>query len=103
MLQGTTPFLTMTVEGADLTDATEIIFSIKNCGRVMNFSKDRIAMSKDGDDTVLVVHLQQEETLNLYNNFFTVQVRWKDQNGEVHGAECDDMIPISEAFYKEVI
>ena len=105
VLQGTTPLLTTYVEGYDLTNTKAIRLSIKNQGRVFVFDKNRITAVYDGQDTALMVHLTQEDTLRLRGNKAKLQVRWKGADDEVYGTDPDyeaDII-VKEVYDKAVI
>lgn len=80
MYQGTTPTLTLNVEGADLTDKT--VFVTIRCGNyTLTKTGDDIAISyADGVSTV-VVRLTQQETLKMRESTATVQIRFVDENG----------------------
>lgn len=102
MLPGTTPYISIEVEGTDLTNARDIFVSFKNQGRVFTFSGDRVTAALDNENTILVVHLTQEESLKFSGDTAGIQVKWKDQNGEVYGTETC-IFPIDEVYYKAVI
>lgn len=105
ILQGTTPLLTTYVEGYDLTNAKAIHVAIVNKGRVFVFDKNRITVAYDGQDTSLMVHLTQEDTLRLRGDKAKLQVRWKGTDDEVYGTDPDyeaDIV-IKEVYDKAVI
>lgn len=100
--QGSTPYLMITVEDFGLTDAAAVSVTIRGVSRMMNLGQDRVTITSDGTDSLLVVHLTQEETLSLAPNTATIQVRWRDANDEAHTTEMAQ-INIATAIYKGVI
>lgn len=100
--QGATPYLMITVEGYDLTDAAAVCVTLRALSRIINLSGSRVTITSDGEESLLVVHLTQEETLSLTPNTVTVQVRWRGANGEAHTTEMAQ-IDIATAIYKGVI
>lgn len=100
--QGATPYLMITVEGFDLTDAAAISVAIRGASRLLNLDQSRITATTDGTDSLLAVHLTQEETLSLAPTTATVQVRWRDAENEAHTTEMAQ-INVATAIYKGVI
>lgn len=100
--QGSTPYLMITVEGYDLTDAAAIEVSIKTSTKVINFDKSRITVSSNDDGSLLVVLLSQEETLSLEPSVGWVQVRWRNPNNRSYTTEMAQVY-ISSAIYRGVI
>lgn len=101
MYQGTTPALTLIVEGADLTDKT--VFVTIRCG---NYSLTKtggdVAVSyADGNSTV-VIRLTQEETLKMYKSEASVQIRFIDENGHAD-ATNKAKFEVQESLYSAVI
>lgn len=100
--QGATPYLMITVEGFDLTDAATVFVTLRAVSRMVNLDLSRITITTDGTDSLIAAHLTQEETLSLYPSAATVQVRWRGANGEAHTTETAQ-IDIAAALYKGVI
>ena len=100
--QGATPYLMITIEGFDLTDARAIKVTIKTPDRMINLDKDRVTVASDNNESLLVVHLTQEETLSLSPCAASVQIRWRDANNESHTTKMTQMY-IYNALYKGVI
>lgn len=100
--QGATPYLMITVEGYDLTDAAAIFVTLRAVSRVVNLDLSRITVTTDGTDSLLAVHLTQEETLSMAPTTATVQVRWRDANNEAHTTGIAQ-IDVANAIYKGVI
>ena len=100
--QGATQYLMITVEGYDLSDAAAVFVTLKALSRVVNLDQTRITVTSDGNESLLVVHLTQEETLSLTPNTVTVQVRWRGANDEAHTTEMKQ-IDVATAIYKGVI
>ena len=65
MIQGSTPVLTVRVTGRDLTTAQRIRLTIRQHGTPHNVDKDRLTAVTDDADTLLLLHLTQQETLAL--------------------------------------
>lgn len=100
--QGATPYLMITVEAYDLSDAVSVYVTLRSASRVVNLDQSRVTISSDGTNSLLVVHLTQEETLSLSPNTVTVQVRWRDPDDEAHTTEMAQ-IDVATAIYKGVI
>lgn len=101
MSQGTTPTLVLVVDESDLTQA-RIKVTIEQNGRQINFSNDRIESMLDDQNTILMIHLTQRETLDLRPTEGDVQVRWVNPDGEAYITEIET-IEIAKALYKGVI
>lgn len=100
--QGATPYLMITIEGYDLTDAAAIMVTLRASGVNLNLDQERVTAAADEEGTLLVVHLTQEETLALTPATATVQVRWRDAADEAHTTEMAK-IDVASAIYKGVI
>lgn len=101
MYQGTTPALTLNVEGADLTDKT--VFVTIRCGNYsLTKTGDDIAVSyADGNSTV-VIRLTQQETLLMRESTATVQIRFIDENGNAD-ATNKAQFEVKKSLYPAVI
>lgn len=102
--QGTTPTLSMIVDGCDLTQAAVIYVTIEQRGRPqLNWTGDRVVTSLTVDGgTLLSVHLTQEETLSLKASDAEIQVRWLNPDNEAYITDIN-IVDINKALYKEVI
>ncbi len=105
--QGATPYLMITIAGYDLTDAAAVVVSLKVLTRVVvprqiDLDLTRITITSDGTDSLLAVHLTQEETLTLAPSKAAVQVRWRDANREAHTTQIAEFY-VAPAIYKGVI
>ena len=101
MYQGTTPTLTLTVEGADLTDKT--VFVTIRCGNYsLTKTGEDVAVSyADGNSTV-VIRLTQRETLLMQESTATVQIRFVDAGGNAD-ATNKATFDVQESLYSAVI
>lgn len=100
--QGATPYLMITVDGYDLTGAAAIMVTLRASSTCLNLDMERVTVTSDGQESLLVVHLTQEETLALSAVSATVQVRWRDAEDEAHTTEMA-RIDVASAIYREVI
>ena len=100
--QGSTPYLLLQIDGYDLTGAEVIVVTIKSQTVRMNFESDRVRAVTDGTNSILTVHLTQEESLRLYPTSAAVQVRWRDADGEAY-TTVTRSIDIASAIHKGVI
>lgn len=100
--QGATPYLLITVEGYDLSDAVACTAAIKTGDMLLVLGLDRITITSDGTDSLLTVLLTQEETLSMTPTKALIQIRWRDPNERSHttlAAQFD----VASALYKGVI
>ena len=102
MIQGTTPYLLLQIDGYDLTNAANIVVSLKYLTGVIDLGQDRLRVVSDGLNSIVAVHLTQEETLRLGPTNAEIQVRWRDPDGEAH-ATAKQNIDIAGAIHKGVI
>lgn len=100
--QGATPYIMISIEGYDLTDAAALMVTIRTQTGRLDLDGSRVTVTSDGEDSLLTVHLSQDETLALYPNIAVVQVRWRDANGEAYTTEMAQ-ISVANAIYREVI
>lgn len=100
--QGTTTALLLTVEGHDLTGAGRIVLTIKSKGEQLNLFEDRMKVSSDGTDSLVLVKLTQKETLRIPEYQAELQMRWRNADGEAFATEkC--MVDVQGAIYNGVI
>lgn len=100
--QGSTPYLLLQIDGYDLTAAEAIMVSLKSQTLKMNFGSDRVRAVTDEQNSIVTVHLTQEESLKLFPVKASVQVRWRDAQGEAYATETMT-IDVASAIHKEVI
>lgn len=85
--RGSTPTITLTIDGADLTDATTY-FTVKQGTETLTKvapGEDPsiwIEVYEDGSDVCVV--LSQEDTLKFIEGVAEVQIRWIDADGTAH-------------------
>ena len=99
--QGATPYLMITVVGHDLSDADAVVVSLRSRGGAVDIDTPRVTVTTDGEDSLLTVHLTQEETLTLTPSSAVVQARWR-KNGEAHTTEAA-RIDVASCLFKGVI
>ena len=100
--QGTTPYIQYAINGCDLSDAAVIHLTISQGNQMLDLTGDRVIATCLNGNTVLTVHLTQEETLQFRKGNAQVQVRWRNNDNESYET---DMININfmAALYREVI
>ena len=103
--RGSTPILTVTVIGEDLTQS-EVYLTIRQGETLLTKktpSEDAsIWMVKDGDNTVISAVLSQEETLAFNNGSSVVQIRWVEEDGTAHVSDIGTII-LTDVLLKGVI
>ena len=102
LAQGTTPYVMVTVEGYDLTDANAIKVTFKTDNFQLDLDESRVTVTSNASESLLVVHLTQEETLAMTPVQALFQVRWRDANDESHITKVT-RIDVASALYKGVI
>lgn len=85
MRKYTTPIEQLTVEGIDLSTA-EIYVTIKNDNKKLTFTGDRLDVEFDGNDTIIRLHLTQQESGSFAVGGLLVQVNWM-MDGERNATE----------------
>lgn len=78
MRRYTTPTVTVTVEGIDLTDQ-DVLVTFQQQGRTLTVEAP--AMALEGADTVISVPLTQLQTGGFAEGGLSVQVNWLDGHG----------------------
>ena len=77
MRQYTTPTLTITVKGVDLTAADSVWVTIANKERNVVITKDEPTLTVSGSDTTCTITLSQEETRRFAaKSKVDIQVNW---------------------------
>lgn len=101
MYQGTTPALTLNVEGADLTDKT--VFVTIRCGNYsLTKTGDSLAVTYAEDHSIVIVRLSQSETLMMKEPEAEVHVRFIDSTGNAE-ATSKATFDVEESLYRSVI
>ena len=101
MYQGTTPALTLNVEGVDLTDKT--VFVTIRCGNyIMTVSGDDVAVSYAEGVSTVIIRLTQQQTLRMKESTATVQIRFVDENGNADATNKADF-DVKSVLYRAVI
>lgn len=77
MYQGTTPSITLTIAGRDLSGCTVEVYIAQAAVRIVK----RGQAVADAEGSTVVCALTQEETLSLTPGPAFVQVRWVDAQG----------------------
>ena len=80
--QGATPYIMLFVECFDLTSAEGIILVLKTQEKTLLFNKERLTVTEDGNESLVLVHLTQKETLSISSGKAETQLRWRDESGE---------------------
>ena len=77
MRQYTTPTLTLTVEGVDLTAADDVYVTISDRDRDVTVTNDSPTVTTDGTDSTVEITLTQEETAMFpANERSGIEVNW---------------------------
>lgn len=87
MRRGTTPTITIEVDGISLYDCTDIEVTFKQDRYMLNkrFSEDEVEL--DRDNNVVIVRLTQEETLQFKPTGIYIQIKVKDVDGGVGASD----------------
>ena len=103
MYQGTTPAITFTIPGIDISEMTPYV-TFKYGNTLMTKSSGEVTTSYDEDTerSVVIVNLSQEETLAMEKGTLIAQCKFIDENGMVY-ATNKASIQIEDALLKEVI
>lgn len=99
MKRFTTPTITLTVEGIDLTKY-KLYVTFKQ--GYIKFTKTDVTASADNGNTVITVNLTQEETGKLKKGSCKVQINWMDDNGRRNAVDIG-VIEVDENLLDEVI
>ncbi len=102
LMQGSTNLLRATVKGYDLTGAESARLSIATRGGVQNFDLDRMTIGLSEGNSLVLVHLTQEETLAMKPTAAQVQLKWRNPDGEAYVTRKTE-ISVGEAIDTEVI
>ena len=86
MYQGTTPSLTLAIDGYDLTDAT-VCLTLENGNKQLTFTEDQLEIEYADDVSTITLKFTQEDTFRLPLGVMTCQVRWVDAEDEAYTTE----------------
>ena len=100
--QGTTPYLQVAIDGCDLSTAAVIYVTIEQGVHKLNLTGERVSVVSEEGNSVVTVHLTQEETLSFKKGFAEIQIRWRDQEGDAFETEVMS-VNFLKALYKGVI
>ena len=101
MKQGTTPTISLTVCGQNLT-SSKVFVTFKADGKVLTKSGNDISMVYDDEATVIATKLAQDETLMFHPGMIQVEVRWITEEGFAGGTNIAE-IEVTPALLKRVI
>lgn len=102
MIRGTTPPITLYVEGYDLTGKTVEIY-LKCIGKdLIEKTGDDLEIAYENEESVIQFSLSQEETLAMRTGFVTIQVRWIDADGLALATEMATR-PVGDILKPEII
>ena len=103
MYQGTTPSITYTIKGYDLTSA-KVFVSFKYGNEVLTKHSPLVQTSYDSEEDVstIVCPLTQEETLAITKSTTTTQIRFIYENGLAY-ATNKATLDVESVIYKDVI
>ena len=86
MIRGTTPTLTLSVPGENLTGKTVEVY-IRQEGALIVKAGDALSISGSSAGSAIAMKLTQRETLTLRGGWANVQVRWIDSQGNVQATD----------------
>lgn len=82
MINYTTPSISLIVEGVDLTQNQDVYVSIEQGQFELEKKGADLILTKEENDTMIVVMLSQEESASFnYNSSAAIQVNWIDEDG----------------------
>ncbi|MBO4926082.1 MAG: hypothetical protein J5472_06350 [Clostridia bacterium] len=84
MYQGTTPSITLTIAGRDLSGCTVEVYIAQAAVRIV---KRDARVEADAEGTTVACALTQKETLSLTPGPAFVQVRWIDAQGTAEATD----------------
>lgn len=90
MIRGTTPTYIQTIDNYDLTDTT-VYVTIKDSWTRLTLTNNVQSIQYDGNKSIIVFRLTQDETLSFREGKAEVQVRFIDIGGI---AKATDIQPI---------
>lgn len=100
--RGNTYPLLFTITGQDLTDATEVILTLKPLNRpAIHFDREHMSLTSDGTDTTIAVKLTEEQSLGMDTVSYSADVNWM-MDGTRGGTHIVTK-PIDRTLYPKVI
>jgi ribosomal protein S11 len=100
MRRGTTPVITLTVDGVDLENAGNLYVTFRQGNHILTKQTGDSGFAVSGQ--VIGVHLAQNETLDMDAGMVEVQVRGIDSGGEAFASEIA-MLPVKQVLLEGVI
>jgi len=101
MYQGTTPAVTFTIKGYDLTD-TSVFVTFMNNRELLTKTNVMVTFDDGTETSTIVCQLSQEETLAMKKGNVKAQIRFIDENNQAYATEKADIL-IDDVLYQEVI
>lgn len=101
MYQGTTPALTFSISGWDMSNMTAFV-SFKRGADVLTKTDVTMVYDDEADKTIIVCPMTQEETLGIRAGDVTVQIRFIDANGNAY-ATNKATVEMKDVIFKEII
>lgn len=101
MYQGTTPAVTFTIKGYDLTDMS-VYVTFMNNRELLTKTDVVVTFDNVTETSTIVCRLSQEETLAMKKGNVKAQIRFIDENNQAYATEKAD-INIDDVLYQEVI
>lgn len=92
MRQGTTPVISLTVPGYDLTDKTVFVTFRDSQKKDITKTGDDVTVAYSGGNSSVLVKFSQKETLDMATGAVKVQIRFIDADGH---AEATNIAEIS--------
>lgn len=100
--RGNTYPLLFTISGQDLTDATEVILTLKPLNRpAIHFDREHMQLTSDGTDTTIAVKLTEEYSLGMDTVSYSADVNWM-MDGTRGGTHIVTK-PIDRTLYPKII
>lgn len=100
MRRGTTPTITVNVDGIDFEDVSHWYISIKQGSYVLTKTEDDIELKED--EHVAEVPLSQEETLNLRSGMAEIQIRLSLKDGSKVASDIKELLVDSILYDEEI-
>lgn len=103
MYQGTTPAVTYSIMGMDVSAMTPFV-SFKNGTEVLTKTGDSVVMEYDGgaDITTVICYLTQQETLAMQPGSTKTQIRFIDSDGQAYATD-KATLRVEDVIYKTII
>ena len=103
MYQGTTPAVTFTIKGFDLSGMT-VYVTFKSATDILTKSAPDVIVSYDSEEeeSTVVCKLTQAETLGMNKGSVKAQIRFIDSSGNAY-ATSKAVIQMNDVLYRAVI